>query len=224
MFNLLRPKLIYVRIYSNRVILKRVGAEFGPVTVLLSRTPGTDGALPGDIGLAIEALKPAIIAAHKPWEFMAPTVVLHAVEITSRSLSPKEESFLFELGDKAGAMRTTIFTAPRPELTDDEVRGLDEAPPVLTGAGLPKALEKIVFFGVAPMVYLFVLLSLLQSNEISLHMAVAAGAALISSAGAVMRLVFRSNRFVLWGLGRALYYWGLAGVALVAVHWYFIAG
>ena len=111
-------------------MLKVVGIEFKPITVLPKEPFSTDTALIGNLESAINTLKKAIADVHTRWEFAHPIVVFHAIEMKEDKMSEEEQKSIFELGNECGAMRCYFLTEKYHDLSDEEVRQFESARPV----------------------------------------------------------------------------------------------
>ena len=111
---------VYVRVRKNRFDVRHV--ESGREATVTSETPFTTiRLLVGEFPVAESALPAAMkdVKYGVP-HLVAPTVVMHPLEMIEGGLSAVEHRVLMEVAHGAGAKRVTVWVGP--VLTDDEVR------------------------------------------------------------------------------------------------------
>lgn len=111
---------VYVRVFANRFVLKRLaGAEETPVTVLSPAAFTTARLLVGEFAIAERVLRQALRNLEKrPWLRSSPVVLLHPMEQVQGGLCEVEERIFRELAIGAGARKVVLWIGP--ELSDAE--------------------------------------------------------------------------------------------------------
>jgi len=115
-------RVIYVKIYENRFVLKRVGDDsIPPMTVVADQPFTTKRLLIGQFSSAESALRRGFRGLlPKRWFIPSPEVVMHPMEKVEGGLSEIEDRIFRELALSAGAHKAVVWLGR--ELSDVEVR------------------------------------------------------------------------------------------------------
>lgn len=113
-------KILYVKIYENRFVIKSIGTDVTPQIVLTPEPFSTPRLLVGQFMAAERCLKKAFkqMFAGK-WLAVSPIVVIQPMEKIEGGLAEVEARAIQELVLAAGARKVTVYTGH--ELSDAEV-------------------------------------------------------------------------------------------------------
>lgn len=110
---LLRPVPVYVKVYANRLVLKRIDAVGEPVTIVPETPFTTERLLIGRFVVATEALKLGFkkVAGDRwsPFGTFA-RVIIQPKEKLEGGLSEVETRLFHELAAQAGATKVVVWT------------------------------------------------------------------------------------------------------------------
>jgi rod shape-determining protein MreB len=122
---LLRPQPVYVKIYSNKLILKAIGAAGDPVTISPETPFTSERLLIGRFTAAVEAMKRGLkqVSGQRfaPFGVFA-RIVIQPKEKLEGGLSEVETRLFQEVAQQAGATRAVVWTGN--DLSDDEAARL----------------------------------------------------------------------------------------------------
>lgn len=116
-----RSKSVYVKIYTNRFVLKLLEDGQVPVTVMPPEPFTTKRLLVGNFTAAEVALKTGLkqVFAGR-WFSSSPAVVMQPMDMIEGGLSQVEERLFMESAAGAGARNVVVWVGN--ELSDDEAR------------------------------------------------------------------------------------------------------
>ena len=113
-------KTVYVKVYENRFVVKLIGSEQAPVTLMSHEKFTTTRLLVGEFAIAEKLLTKGIKDLFQNSLFPpSPLVVIQPMEKTEEGLSQVEERILKELAAGAGARQVVVWVGD--ELSDDQV-------------------------------------------------------------------------------------------------------
>lgn len=112
---------VYVKVYENRFVLKKLGDSARPVTVVADETFTTTRLLVGQFAAAERALARGMkeLLSNR-WLSPRPVVVIHPMEKVDGGLSEIEERIFRELAAGAGARKVALWLGR--ELSDSEAK------------------------------------------------------------------------------------------------------
>lgn len=114
-------KSVYVKVFTDRIVLKLLADGEKPLTVIAPKSFTTKRLLVGDFTIAEATLKNGLKKLfERHWFAPSPALVIHPMERVEEGLSPVEERILSELGLAAGARKVCVWVGH--ELSDEEAR------------------------------------------------------------------------------------------------------
>jgi len=114
-------KTVYVKVYENRFVVKLIGDNRAPVTLMSQRNFTTRRLLVGEYSVAEDLLSKGIKELFKGSLFASsPFIVIHPIEKTEDGLSQVEERLFRELAIGAGARDVVVWVGQ--ELSDEQVQ------------------------------------------------------------------------------------------------------
>ena len=113
-------KTVYVKVYENRFVVKLIGSEQVPVTLMSHEKFTTTRLLVGEFAIAEKLLTKGIKDLFQNSSFSpSPLIVIQPMEKTEEGLSQVEKRILKELAAGAGARQVVVWVGD--ELSDDQV-------------------------------------------------------------------------------------------------------
>jgi hypothetical protein len=112
---------IYIKVYANRFVLRKLGDGVRSVTVMADEPFTTERLLVGQFAVAERLLKRGLkelVAGN--WLAPSPVVVIHPLEKVEGGLSEVEERIFRELAAGAGARKVVVWLGR--ELSDAEAK------------------------------------------------------------------------------------------------------
>ncbi|MEW6647528.1 MAG: 1-pyrroline-5-carboxylate dehydrogenase [Pseudomonadota bacterium] len=112
---------IYIKVYANRFVLRKLGDGARSVTVMADEPFTTERLLVGQFAVAEHLLKRGLtelVAGN--WFAPSPVVVIHPLEKVEGGLSEVEERIFRELAAGAGARKVVLWLGR--ELSDAEAK------------------------------------------------------------------------------------------------------
>ena len=121
MLRFLTPRLVYVKVFENRFILKLLEDGHTPVTAVSTTPFTTKRLLVGNFTAAASTLKESLrqLLAGR-WLATRPAMLIHPTEKVDGGLSQVDERIFLELGTSSGACKVHVWQGH--ELTDTEAR------------------------------------------------------------------------------------------------------
>lgn len=121
MLRTLLARDVYVQVYPNRFVLKRLEAGARPVTLEADEPFTTERLLVGQFSIAERLLRQGLKAVFPArWLSPGPVVVVHPMEKVEGGLSEVEDRLFRELAAGAGAWKVVVWTGH--ELSGAEVK------------------------------------------------------------------------------------------------------
>ncbi len=121
MFKSLLSNDVYVKVYENRFVLKKLEDAARPTTIISSEPFTTERLLVGQFAVAERTLKQGLKELFSQrWFSPSPVIVMHPLDKVEGGLSEVEDRVFRELAMAAGARKVVVWLGE--ELSDAEAK------------------------------------------------------------------------------------------------------